>query len=626
MLAKGPVFVGGPWLTAGMLPIQPQRHTSSSHSSTSRSTSSSRRGGVPRVSSVVSGPWPIALDSVVTRLRASEQRMRAEQAAQVTLFAEAVDQASPDHFATLRAGRLVHDHAQAELTYRTIRAELACALGLSEQTVERRMSHAYELTTSYPDTHLALRLGEISLTHTEVITTAGRIIPADDSVVSVSRRTAYEAAVLVHARRETPGRLRPIARRLAEQYTDHTIDERYAVAREHRRVWVTDHDDGMSDLTAYLPSVEAHAIYDRLTRTSTQIIKREARVVAVAAVPAAHAAADAHTGTDSATDTGGGTDTGSSISPQSSTDAEHTSDANADTEVETVADPETRTAAPHDLRTRDQVRADLFSQLLRAQGESLLDPANADNPTSTTGGSDIAGGVQAHVQIFVTDDTLFANTLNLDDDIANAATRADTTDTAPADWGAPTSLGPAELSGSGPIDTATARRLAADAPVWDLATLHPVTGAVLSVGRYRPSEQIRRMLRARDLHCRFPGCNAPTHRCDLDHTIDAATGGATSTTNLAHLCRGHHVLKHHGGWQVTQTSDGILHWRSPTGRAYTDRPPSRVRFERTPPNEPPSADRAAGRSQVDRASGESPPDASPPGIAPDDRQDEPFPF
>ena len=577
MLAKGPVFVGGPWLTAGMLPIQPQRHTSSSHSSTSRSTSSSRRGGVPRVSSVVSGPWPIALDSVVTRLRASEQRMRAEQAAQVTLFAEAVDQASPDHFATLRAGRLVHDHAQAELTYRTIRAELACALGLSEQTVERRMSHAYELTTSYPDTHLALRLGEISLTHTEVITTAGRIIPADDSVVSVSRRTAYEAAVLVHARRETPGRLRPIARRLAEQYTDHTIDERYAVAREHRRVWVTDHDDGMSDLTAHLPSVEAHAIYDRLTRTSTQIIKREARIVAVAAVPAKHAAADA--------------------SPAA--------EADADTEVSAEA--------PADLRTRDQVRADLFTRLLSTEGQQLLDPTEATSE----------GGVQAHVQIFVTDDTLFANTLNLDEDIANGNGNDMNTHT---DWGQPTSRIPAELSGSGPIDTATARRLAADAPVWDLATLHPVTGAVLSVERYRPSEQIRRMLRARDLHCRFPGCNAPTHRCDLDHTIDAAIGGATSTANLAHLCRGHHVLKHHGGWQVTQTSDGTLHWRSPTGRAYTDRPPSRVRFERTPANEPPSADRAAGRSQVDRASGESPPDASPPGIAPDDRQDEPFPF
>ena len=570
MLLAASFNVSGPWLTAGMPQTQPPQ---TQPRRTPRMS--------PRVSSVVSGPWPIALDSVVTRLQASEQRMRAEQAAQVTLFAEAVDQASPDHFATLRAGRLVHDHAQAELTYRTIRAELACALGLSEQTVERRMSHAYELTTTYPDTHLALRLGEISLTHTEVITTAGRVIPADDSVVSVSRRTAYEAAVLVHARRETPGRLRPIARRLAEQYTDHTIDERHAVACEHRRVWVTDHDDGMSDLTAHLPSVEAHAIYDRLTRAGTQIIEREARIVAVAAVPAKHAAADA--------------------SPAA--------EADADTEVSAEA--------PADLRTRDQVRADLFTRLLSTEGQQLLDPTEATSE----------GGVQAHVQIFVTDDTLFANTLNLDEDIANGNGNGNGNDmNTHTDWGQPTSRIPAELSGSGPIDTATARRLAADAPVWDLAKLHPVTGAVLSVERYRPSEQIRRTLRARDLHCRFPGCNAPTHRCDLDHTIDAATGGATSTTNLAYLCRGHHVMKHHGGWQVTQTDDGTLHWRSPTGRSYTDRPPSRVRFERTQANEPLGVDRAADRSQGDRASGESPPDASPPGIAPDNPPDQEFQF
>ena len=145
--------------------------------------------------------------------------------------------------------------------------------------------------------------------------------------------------------------------------------------------------------------------------------------------------------------------------------------------------------------------------------------------------------MQAHVQIFVTDDTLFANTLTLDEDIANGNGNGNGNDmNTHTDWGQPTSRIPAELAGSGPIDTATARRLAADAPVWDLATLHPVTGAVLSVERYRPSEQIRRTLRARDLHCRFPGCNAPTHRCDLDHTIDAAIGGATSTANLAHLC------------------------------------------------------------------------------------------
>lgn len=97
--------VSGPWLTSGMPPIQPpsQTQTRDAHRVSSR------------LSSLVSGPWPIAFDSVVTRLQASEQRLRGEQAAQVALFAEALDQASLDHFATLRTGRLVHDHAQAEL-------------------------------------------------------------------------------------------------------------------------------------------------------------------------------------------------------------------------------------------------------------------------------------------------------------------------------------------------------------------------------------------------------------------------------------------------------------------------------------------------------------------------------
>ena len=71
---------------------------------------------------------------------------------------------------------------------------------------------------------------------------------------------------------------------------------------------------------------------------------------------------------------------------------------------------------------------------------------------------------------------------------------------------------------------------------------------------------------------------APLARCDLDHTVDAALGGSTATNNLAALCRGHHTLKHHGGWRVRQKADGGLDWQSPTGRQYRERPPSAVRF------------------------------------------------
>ncbi|WEK12421.1 MAG: DUF222 domain-containing protein [Candidatus Microbacterium phytovorans] len=131
---------------------------------------------------------------------------------------------------------------------------------------------------------------------------------------------------------------------------------------------------------------------------------------------------------------------------------------------------------------------------------------------------------------------------------------------------------PAELVGKGPIDTATALRLAGTATGWDRVLTHPVTGTVLATDRYRPSDHLKRTLRVRDEHCRFPGCRIPTGRSDIDHTIAREHDGPTELTNLAHLCRRHHTLKHHSAWRVRQTPDGILHWTSPTGREYPDHP------------------------------------------------------
>jgi len=131
---------------------------------------------------------------------------------------------------------------------------------------------------------------------------------------------------------------------------------------------------------------------------------------------------------------------------------------------------------------------------------------------------------------------------------------------------------PAELTGRAPIDTATALRLAGAASGWDRVLTHPITGSVLAVDRYRPSDQLRRVLRVQDEHCRFPGCRMPTDRCDIDHTVAREHDGATELRNLAHLCRRHHTLKHHSAWRVRQTPDGILHWTSPAGREYPDHP------------------------------------------------------
>lgn len=141
--------------------------------------------------------------------------------------------------------------------------------------------------------------------------------------------------------------------------------------------------------------------------------------------------------------------------------------------------------------------------------------------------------------------------------------------------------GPATLGGYGPIDATTARRLSAVAPGWDRIAVDE-SGGVLATDRYRPTEAMRRVLEARDEHCRFPGCRMPVERCDVDHTVEWAAGGRTEVDNLAHLCRRHHALKHPDlaigiRWSVAQRPDGVLVWHSPTGRCYEDLP------ERMPP-------------------------------------------
>ena len=44
------------------------------------------------------------------------------------------------------------------------------------------------------------------------------------------------------------------------------------------------------------------------------------------------------------------------------------------------------------------------------------------------------------------------------------------------------------------------------------------------------------------------------------------------------LCKGHHTVKHHGGWIVRQIegSGGALEWISPAGRHYVVQPERRV--------------------------------------------------
>jgi Domain of unknown function (DUF222) len=59
---------------------------------------------------------------------------------------------------------------------------------------------------------------------------------------------------------------------------------------------------------------------------------------------------------------------------------------------------------------------------------------------------------------------------------------------------------------------------------------------------YRPSAQLERFIRCRDMTCRFPGWDRPAEFADIDHTIPYPLG-LTHASNLKCLCRKHPVRK-----------------------------------------------------------------------------------
>ncbi len=77
---------------------------------------------------------------------------------------------------------------------------------------------------------------------------------------------------------------------------------------------------------------------------------------------------------------------------------------------------------------------------------------------------------------------------------------------------------------------------------------------------------LRRAVRTRDQHCRFPGCDLPPAACDVHHLTHRKDGGRHALANLALFCRFHHLVAiHRWGWHITLHPDGTTTARSPDG-------------------------------------------------------------
>jgi hypothetical protein len=106
-------------------------------------------------------------------------------------------------------------------------------------------------------------------------------------------------------------------------------------------------------------------------------------------------------------------------------------------------------------------------------------------------------------------------------------------------------------------------------------TDRPGLGPPAATAGYRPTAQLDRFTRARDRHCRFPGCRRRVPKTgELDH-VRAWPDGDTAAANLAGFCTADHRGKHQApGWTHSLTPDGTLTVTTPSGlTAVTDPPP-----------------------------------------------------
>jgi len=196
---------------------------------------------------------------------------------------------------------------------------------------------------------------------------------------------------------------------------------------------------------------------------------------------------------------------------------------------------------PGETRTMDQLRADVFAEIMLT-----IDQGDESNNTGTGTSARKRNAVGVKVGLLIPVMSLLGH-----------------------------SDEPATLEGYGPIDIATAKKLAASAPSFYRILTHPITGTILDIDRttLRIPADMRRWLEIRDQTCIFPGCGRRARHCEIDHTKDRQYGGITKVTNLGHMCKKHHMEKHHTLWEPEHMPDGSIRWTSPTGHVVDGDPP-----------------------------------------------------
>ncbi|WP_131827721.1 DUF222 domain-containing protein, partial [Mycolicibacterium conceptionense] len=158
-----------------------------------------------------------------------------------------------------------------------------------------------------------------------------------------------------------------------------------------------------------------------------------------------------------------------------------------DQRLDAIAD----TVCEHDPRTRERRRAEAIGPLARLEAHLVCRCGRDDCPATQKRAA--AEAAVLHV-------------------LAQRATVDGTSDA------------PGYLPGYGILPAESVRNLAGRATIKPVRVPAAPEPAEASEPGYRPSVALSEFIRWRDLTCRFPGCDAPVARCDIDHTAPWPVG------------------------------------------------------------------------------------------------------
>ncbi|CDJ99005.1 putative HNH endonuclease [Microbacterium sp. C448] len=365
-----------------------------------------------------------------------------------------------------------------DLAERGVLLDLSLRLNVSEQTLR---SHAYTASAASESLPWLWRRaldGFAPLVLVDaVVAGAARLRAADGASPEEIAEAESAIAELDAATSEwvlscTRAAFRARLKRLLERLDTRRSEVRHAAAMRDRRVCIEHVDDGMSWVSALVPTVDAVALGRRLDATA-KATSKDIR----------------------------------------------------------------------ELRTRDQIRADLFASWLKGDGTATAVKTKVfvTVPVSLLAGEGTTAGAGG--------------------DLAARLAGLPRED--------------AELVGHGPIDPLTAAQLFSDAKAFHRVITDPVRGVVLQMDRrtYRPTKAQRDWLVLRYGRCARDGCTRLALDADIDHDKPWALGGKTDEVNLRPLCPPDHQHRHITKFRFITRSDGTVRVETPTGYVSSAPPP-----------------------------------------------------